>query len=135
MESKITANNIDIAVISKPNEEDYISLTDIARYKNPEFLADVVKNWLRVKSTIEFLGLWEQLNNPNFKLVEFDQFKTEAGSNSFVLTPQKWIKNTNAIGIRSKSGRYGGGTFAHKDIAFEFASWVFLREMLKTTAQ
>lgn len=124
MESKITANNIDIAVISKPNEEDYISLTDIARYKNPEFPADVVKNWLRVRSTIEFLGLWEQLNNPNFKLVEFDQFKTEAGSNSFVLTPQKWIKNTNAIGIRSKSGRYGGGTFAHKDIAFEFASWV-----------
>ena len=83
-----------------------------------------MKNWLRVRSTIEFLGLWEQLNNPNFKLVEFDQFKTEAGSNSFVLTPQKWIKNTNAIGIRSKSGRYGGGTFAHKDIAFEFASWV-----------
>ena len=124
MESKITANNIDIAVISKPNEEDYISLTDIARYKNPEFPADVVKNWLRVRSTIEFLGLWEQLNNPNFKLVEFDQFKTEAGSNSFVLTPQKWIKNTNAIGIKSKSGRYGGGTFAHKDIAFEFASWV-----------
>ena len=124
MESKITANNIDITVISKPNEEDYISLTDIARYKNPEFPADVVKNWLRVRSTIEFLGLWEQLNNPNFKLVEFDQFKTEAGSNSFVLTPQKWIKNTNAIGIRSKSGRYGGGTFAHKDIAFEFASWV-----------
>ena len=95
MESKITANNIDIAVISKPNEEDYISLTDIARYKNPEFPADVVKNWLRVRSTIEFLGLWEQLNNPNFKLVEFDQFKTEAGSNSFVLTPQKWIKNTS----------------------------------------
>ena len=95
MESKITANNIDIAVISKPNEEDYISLTDIARYKNPEFPADVVKNWLRVRSTIEFLGLWEQLNNPNFKLVEFDQFKMEAGSNSFVLTPQKWIKNTN----------------------------------------
>ena len=124
MESKITANNIDRAVISKPNEEDYISLTDIARYKNPEFPADVVKNWLRVRSTIEFLGLWEQLNNPNFKLVEFNQFKTEAGSNSFVLTPQKWIKNTNAIGIRSKSGRYGGGTFAHKDIAFEFASWV-----------
>ncbi len=106
MESKITANNIDIAVISKPNEEDYISLTDIARYKNPEFPADVVKNWLRVRSTIEFLRLWEQLNNPNFKLVEFDQFKTEAGSNSFVLTPQKWIKNTNAIGIKSKSGRY-----------------------------
>ena len=82
MESKITANNIDIAVISKPNEEDYISLTDIARYKNPEFPADVVKNWLRVRSTIEFLGLWEQLNNPNFKLVEFDQFKNAAGEDT-----------------------------------------------------
>ncbi|MGN0528005.1 MAG: KilA-N domain-containing protein [Eubacterium sp.] len=124
MESKITANNVDITVISKPNTEDYISLTDIARYKNPEFPADVVKNWLRVKSTIEFLGLWEQMNNPDFKLVEFDQFKNEAGSNAFVLTPQKWIKSTNAIGIKSKSGRHGGGTFAHKDIAFEFASWV-----------
>ena len=124
MESKITANNVNITVISKPNEDDYISLTDIAKYKNPEFPADVVKNWLRVKSTVEFLGLWEQLNNPDFKLVEFDQFKNEAGSNAFVLTPQKWIKTTNAIGLKSKSGRYGGGTFAHKDIAFEFASWV-----------
>lgn len=97
MESKITANNIDIAVISKPNEEDYISLTDIARYKNPEFPADVVKNWLRVRSTIEFLGLWEQLNNPNFKLVEFEGFKNEAGANAFTLSPKKWIMSTNAM--------------------------------------
>ncbi len=124
MESKIIANNIEISVVSRPNKEDYISLTDIARYRNPEFPADVVKNWLRIRSTIEFLGLWEQLNNPNFKLVEFDQFRLEAGSNGFVLSPQKWIKSTNAIGITSKSGRYGGGTFAHKDIAFEFASWL-----------
>ncbi len=124
MESKILANNIEISVISNPNQDDYISLTDIAKYKNSEFPADVVKNWLRVRSTIEFLGLWEKLNNPNFKLVEFDQFKNEAGLNTFVLTPQKWIKSTNAIGLTSKSGRYGGGTFAHKDIAFEFASWV-----------
>lgn len=82
-----------------------------------------MKNWLRNRSTIEFLGLWEQLNNPDFKLVEFDQFRNEAGANHFVLSPQKWIENTHAIGLISKSGRYGG-TFAHKDIAFEFASWI-----------
>ena len=118
----INANGIDIRV-SSTNESDYISLTDIARKRNPEFRADVVKNWMRSRSTIEFIGLWEQLNNPDFKLVEFDQFKQEAGSNAFVLTPQKWISATNAIGIISKSGRYGG-TFAHSDIAFEFASWI-----------
>ena len=118
----INANGIDIRV-SSTNENDYISLTDIARKRNPEFPADVVKNWMRSRSTIEFIGLWEQLNNPDFKLVEFDQFKQEAGSNAFVLTPQKWISATNAIGIISKSGRYGG-TFAHSDIAFEFASWI-----------
>ena len=118
----INANGIDIRV-SSTNESDYISLTDIARKRNPEFPADVVKNWMRSRSTIEFIGLWEQLNNPDFKLVEFDQFKQEAGSNAFVLTPQKWISATIAIGIISKSGRYGG-TFAHSDIAFEFASWI-----------
>lgn len=101
----------------------YISLTDIARYKNPEEPKDIVKNWLRNKNTIEFLGLWEKLHNPNFKGVEFDTFKNAAGSNAFVLSPQRWITSTNAIGITSKSGRYGG-TFAHQDIAFEFASWV-----------
>ena len=122
IEGIINANGVTIRV-SSSNEADYISLTDIARKRNPEFPADVVKNWLRVRSTIEFLGLWEQLNNPNFKLVEFDQFKKEAGSNAFVLSPQKWIAATNAIGIISKSGRYGG-TFAHSDIAFEFASWI-----------
>ena len=118
----INANGIDIRV-SSTNESDYISLTDIARKRNPEFPADVVKNWMRSRSTIEFIGLWEQLNNPDFKLVEFDQFKQEAGSNAFVLTPQKWISATNAIGIISKSGRYGG-TFAHSEIAFEFDSWI-----------
>ena len=122
MESTISAQSFDITVISRPHEEDYLSLTDIARYKNPEFPADVVKNWMRVRSTIEYLGLWEKLHNPNFKLVEFDRFKSAAGSNSFVLTPQKWISATDAVGIRSKAGRYGGGTFAHYDIAFEFAS-------------
>ena len=122
--STIHAKDVEISVITSVDNEDYISLTDIARYRNPEFPADVVKNWLRVRSTIEYLGLWEQLHNPKFKLVEFDQFKNEAGANSFVLSPQKWIKSTNAIGMVSKSGRYNGGTFAHKDIAFEFASWV-----------
>ena len=125
VQSVIHADGVDIAVMTTVgNEDDYISLTDMARHRNPEFPADVVKNWLRLRSTVEFLGLWEQLNNPDFKLVEFDQFKNDAGSNAFVLSPQKWIKETNAIGLVSKSGRYGGGTYAHKDIAFEFASWL-----------
>ncbi|EKE16491.1 MAG: hypothetical protein ACD_11C00006G0014 [uncultured bacterium] len=120
---KINVEGIEIVTFTK-NNSDYISLTDIARHKNPSFPADVVKNWMRTRSTIDFLGLWEKLHNPVFKLVEFDQFKNEAGVNSFVLPPQKWIEKTQAIGLISKSGRYGGGTFAHKDIAFEFASWV-----------
>ncbi len=125
VESVIHADGVDIAVVTTVgSEEDYISLTDIAKHRNPDFPADVVKNWLRLRSTIEFLGLWEQLNNPQFNMVDFDQFKNDAGSNAFVMSPQKWIKSTNAIGITSKSGRYGGGTFAHKDIAFEFASWL-----------
>ncbi len=98
LKAKINANGTEIAVLSSGNENDYISLTDIAKYKNPEFPADLVKNWMRSRSTIEFLGLWEQMNNSNFKLVEFDQFKNEAGANTFVLSPQKWIANTNAIG-------------------------------------
>ena len=125
IESVIHADGVDIAVVTTVgSEDDYISLTDIARHRNPEFPADVVKNWMRLRSTIEFLGLWEQLNNPQFKLVDFDQFKKDAGSNAFVMSPQKWVKSTNAIGIASRSGRYGGGTYAHKDIAFEFASWL-----------
>lgn len=118
----ITANGIDISITSQNNAEDYISLTDIARYKSDEPAA-VISNWMRNKDTIAFLGLWEELNNPDFKPLEFEQFKREAGSNAFALSPQKWITTTNAIGIISKSGRYGG-TYAHKDIAFEFASWV-----------
>lgn len=125
VESVIHADGVDIAVVTTVgSEEDYISLTDIAKHRNPDFPADVVKNWLRLRSTIEFLGLWEQLNNPQFNMVDFDQFKNDAGSNAFVMSPQKWIKSTNAIGLISKSGRYGGGTYAHKDIAFEFASWL-----------
>lgn len=109
--------------ISRREQQDFISLTDIARYRNPNEPIDVIKNWLRTRSTIEFVGLWEQLHNPDFKAVEFDRFLYEAGSNAFVLSPGKWIEATNAIGITTKSGRYGG-TFAHQDIAFEFASWV-----------
>ena len=107
----------------KIEQEDFVSLTDIAKHKNPEAPADIVKNWLRSKNTIELLGIWEKLNNPDFKLVEFDQFKNEAGFNHFVLSPKKWINTTNALGLQSKSGRYGG-TYAHIDIALEFASWV-----------
>lgn len=125
LNSVIHANGIDIAVVTTVgSEEDYISLTDMARQKNPVAPKDVVKNWMRLRSTIDFLGLWEELNNPNFKRVEFDSFKKHAGENAFTLSPQQWIKSTNAIGIISKSGRYGGGTLAHKDIAFEFASWL-----------
>ena len=121
---KINANGTEIEILNNPSfQDDYLSLTDIARKKNPYEPKDVVKNWLRLRSTIEFLGLWEQLYNPNFKGVEFDSFKNESGSNAFTLTPQRWIEKTNAIGIISKSGR-GGGTYAHKDIAFEFASWI-----------
>ncbi|NKQ40939.1 MAG: KilA-N domain-containing protein [Sulfurovum sp.] len=105
------------------SKNDYISLTDIAKSKNSHEPKDVVKNWLRNKNTIEFLGLWEQINNSDFKGVEFDTFKNEAGLNSFTLSPSKWAEKTNAIGIVTKAGRYGG-TYAHKDIAFEFASWI-----------
>ena len=106
------------------NKDDYFSLTDIARYKNPDAPADVVKNWLRRKDTIEFIGLWERLNNPDFNVVEFDQFKNEAGHNYFTLSPKKWIEGVNAIGLVSKAGKYNAGTYAHKDIALQFASWI-----------
>lgn len=119
---KIIVKNIDVTIL-KFNEEDYISLTDIARIQNPFEPKDVVKNWMRQKNTIEFLGLWEKIYNPNFKGVEFDPLLEQAGYNSFTLSPTRWIEITNAIGITSKSGRYGG-TYAHKDIAFKFANWV-----------
>ena len=119
----IEAKGLEIQVYTEDFKNDFISLTDIARYKNPHEPKDVVKNWLRVRDTIEFLGLWETIHNPNFKGVEFDSFRSEAGSNAFTLSPQRWIERTNAIGIVSKSGRYGG-TFAHPDIAMEFASWI-----------
>lgn len=120
---QISAKGFSIQVYTEDFKNDYISLTDIARYKNQFEPKDVVKNWLRARDTIEFLGLWETINNPNFKGVEFDSFRKEAGTNAFTLSPQRWIENTNAIGIVSRSGR-GGGTFAHSDIAMEFASWI-----------
>ena len=118
----IEAKGFSIQVYTEDFKNDYISLTDIAKYKSDE-PNDVIRNWLRSKDTIEFLGLWEIIHNSNFKPVEFDGFKKEAGSNAFTLSPQRWIEKTNAIGIISKSGRYGG-TFAHSDIAMEFASWI-----------
>ena len=121
---KIDANGTEIRVMGDVvNEDAYISLTDIAKYKNPDNAFIVVANWMRNHSTISFLGLWEQIHNSNFKPIEFDRFKAESGDNAFTLTPQQWIKATDAIGIISKSGRYGG-TYAHTDIAFEFASWI-----------
>ena len=119
----IEAKGFAIQIYTEDFKNDYISLTDIARYKNVHEPKDVVKNWLRVRDAIDFLGLWETIHNPNFKGVEFDSFRKEAGTNAFTLSPQRWIENTNAIGIVSKSGR-GGGTFAHPDIAMEFASWI-----------
>ncbi len=103
--------------------EDYISLTDIARYKDQNRSDYIIQNWLRSRTTLEFLGLWEQIHNPNFNSIEFDGFRKLSGLNNFILTPKQWIERTYAIGILSKSGRYGG-TYAHKDIAFEFASWI-----------
>lgn len=118
----INVKGTDIVLFSK-GSEDYVSITDIARFKNAAEPKDIVKNWMRSRTTVEFLGLWEKIHNPNFKGVEFDSFMFEAGSNSFVLSPTKWIDTTNAIGIISKVGS-GGGTYAHLDIALEFASWV-----------
>ncbi len=119
--AKIIVQNTDVTIISV-KENDYISLTDIAKHKSNEPNA-VIGNWMRNRNTIEYLGVWESLYNPEFKPTEFEGFKKEAGLNAFTLSPQKWINTTNAIGIISKSGRYGG-TYAHKDIAFKFASWI-----------
>ena len=120
--NKLMVLNKEISFYTQ-KEDDYISLTDIAGYKDNDRKDFVIQNWLRNRNTLEFIGLWEYLSNPNFKPLEFEGFRNQAGINSFVLSPQKWIQNTNAIGISSKSGR-GGGTYAHKDIAFEFASWI-----------
>ena len=105
------------------NDQDYVCLTDIARYKDPERTDYLISNWLRNRNTIEFLGLWEQINNSDFNPIEFDGIKTQAGLNSFILTAKQWIERTGATGIQSKAGRYGG-TYAHLDIALEFAAWI-----------
>ena len=118
---EIVVNDTSVTIISA-NESDYISLTDIAKYKSDDPV-DVISNWMRNRNTVEYLGLWECLYNMDFKPLEFEGFRKQAGLNAFTLSPQKWVKTTNAIGIISKSGRYGG-TFAHKDIAFKFASWI-----------
>jgi hypothetical protein len=120
--NSINVKGTEISIFSN-NENEYISLTDIARFKDAANTDSIIQNWLRNRNTLELLGFWETIYNPNFKPLEFEGFRKQAGLNSFVLTPKKWIETTNAIGITSKSGRYGG-TFAHKDIAFEFASWI-----------
>ena len=120
-EIEVQGRKIDLTGIS---DNDYVSLTDIARFKNEEDPRYAIQNWMRLKDTILYLGLWEELNNNNFKRVEFDAFKNEAGRNSFVLTPEKRIAKTNAIGIKTKRGKYRSGTYAHRDIALEFASWI-----------
>ena len=119
----INVKGTEIAIISEKNQDEYISLTGIARYRDAERSDYILQNWLRNRSTIEFVGLWEQFNNPNFNSIEFDGIKNMSGANSFSLTPKRWIEATNAIGIVSKTGKYGG-TFAHRDIAFEFATWI-----------
>ncbi|HEY4328331.1 MAG TPA: KilA-N domain-containing protein [Phycisphaerae bacterium] len=120
--SKINVLSRDVTILSI-KDDDYICITDIARFKDSQRTDYLILNWLRNRNTIEFLGIWEQLNNPSFNPIEFDGIKKQAGLNSFILTARHWIEKTHAIGIISKAGRYGG-TYAHKDIAFEFASWI-----------
>ena len=115
---------IDVGIYTEDYRNEYISLTDIARYRNKDDPRFAIQNWMRNRNTLEFLGLWESLHNPSFNRVQFDTFRIEAGLNRFVMTPSKWIETTEAIGIVTKAGRYGGGTYAHSDIAMEFASWI-----------
>lgn len=120
---KILVNDVEITISEQKDRDDYICLTDMAHFRDKERTNYIIQNWMRLRSTIEFLGLWEHINNPDFKGVEFDAFRNSSGLNSFTLTPKQWIEKTNAIGIISKPGRYGG-TYAHKDIAFEFGTWL-----------
>ena len=120
---KLIVRGTEVSIQWNMERDDYISLTDIAKVKDRDNPRYIIQNWMRNRNTIEFLGVWESLYNPNFNRVEFDAFRSQAGLNSFVMTPQKWIDATAAIGIVSKAGRYGG-TYAHKEIAFEFASWI-----------
>ena len=120
---KLIVRGTEVSIQWNMERDDYISLTDIAKVKDSDNPRYIIQNWMRNRNTIEFLGVWESLYNPNFNRVEFDAFRSQAGLNSFVMTPQKWIDATAAIGIVSKAGRYGGA-YAHKEIAFEFASWI-----------
>lgn len=120
--STVSAKGLEIRAILTTENNDYLSLTDIAKYRS-EDANQTICNWMRIHATIEYLGIWEQLHNPNFNPLEFEGFRNEAGANAFLMSPKKWIEGTNAIGIQSKAGRYGG-TYAHSDIAFEFASWL-----------
>lgn len=121
--NKITVKNIEINVTGI-EDDDFISLTDIARFKNEEDPNAVIANWIRRVDSLQYLTIWERLNNENFKPTDFEGFRSKPGENAFTISPKKWIEITNAIGIKVKSGRHGGGTFAHRDIALEFASWI-----------
>lgn len=121
---KLHAKGLEIAIYTEDFRNEYISLTDIAKYRNADDPRFVIQNWMRARDVIDFLGIWELLHNPDFNRVNFEAVKNEAGYNRFVMTPTKWIEQTGARGIICKAGRYGGGTFAHADIAMEFASWV-----------
>jgi hypothetical protein len=120
---KITIQGSQISIILNKENDDFISLTDMAKFKNRETTGIVIANWLSTKYTIQFMGAWEQMHNPSFNVMEFNNIKNEGGTNGFILSSSNWIQKTKAIGIRSSAGRYGG-TFAHKDIAFEFATWL-----------
>lgn len=124
VKDKIHAQGIDISIYTNDFKNEYISLTDIAKYRNVEDPRYVIQNWMRNRNTIEFLGVWEELHNPDFNRVQFDAVKSEAGLNRFIMTPKRWIEEMNAIGITSKAGRYDGGTYAHSDIAMAFAAWI-----------
>ena len=119
----ITAKGLKIGIYTEDFQNEFISLTDIAKYRNSDDPRFVIQNWMRNRNTVEFLSVWEELHNPDFNRVQFEAVKEEAGLNRFVMTPAKWIEQTNAIGIVSKAGRYGG-TYAHSDIAMAFASWI-----------
>ena len=124
VKDKIHAQGIDISIYTNDFKNEYISLTDIAKYRNVEDPRYVIQNWMRNRNTIEFLGVWEELHNHDFNRVQFDAVKSEAGLNRFIMTPKRWIEEMNAIGITSKPGRYDGGTYAHSDIAMAFATWI-----------
>lgn len=121
--NKITIKDVEIN-ITGIGDNDFINITDLAKTKNSKYPSEVIMHWLRLRNTIDFLGLWEVLHNPNFNSTEFGKIRIESGENTFVLTPTKWVKDTNAIGLKPSRGKYSTGTYAHHDIAFEFASWI-----------